>query len=193
MMTKVKFRIINQSPYETKALRAVATAIGRTKQHLLNRTGGITLRVLMAGARAPALKPSERIVRVPKLTGNEWIAAARAVENNLGVLTNVSFANVVCDAMRWFRIDWAVRPTPIPLVVREAKEPVKRDVIRQRYERVLKLEKSWARKLKLAQTKIKKLRAKAKYYQKRLAARKGEGAMIALTIDDRPDGQVEER
>lgn len=46
----------------------------------------------------------------------------------------------------------------------------------RRYRRVLEQETTWARKLKLAQTKVKKLKAKRRYYERALAAKKATTA-----------------
>ena len=62
-----------------------------------------------------------------------------------------------------------IRLALIPLRILKPKPP--RDRIRDRYARVLKAEKGWRRKQKLATTKVKKLRRRRIYYEKLLARR----------------------
>lgn len=60
-------------------------------------------------------------------------------------------------------------PIYVPLrVIKPKKGPVPRDIVQERYKRVCELEARWQRKLKLAQTKLKKIRSKKKHYHKKL-------------------------
>ncbi len=59
----------------------------------------------------------------------------------------------------------------IPLRILKPKTARPRDRVQERYARVLKVERVWLRKQKLANTKVKKLRQRRSYYEKLLARR----------------------
>lgn len=145
------------------------------------------------GVRFPTMT-----IMVPKLTGDEFLPLLRQQYGGSVAAANVPTAglksvDVAAIAQRaatlFFKwptqdqLDIAVRaalikakiPPYVPLRVRKPqKEKEPKGLVEKRYERVLELEMRWNRKLKLAQTKLKKLRTKRKHYEKKLANRNQE-------------------
>lgn len=71
--------------------------------------------------------------------------------------------------------DYVIWAADVPLEVKTLKaRPAKPDAQQVRYERVLELKSQWTAKLKRAQTALRKLRTRERYYERALAARKGE-------------------
>jgi len=180
--------LINQSPYDSRALRQIVTA---ARRYILKygRQGfipfhwwkNLILRVLVAGAREPDLEPGQAmgaIVRVPKLTGNEWHQIARQqvddgftpLEFFRRVVNEVWGAPMDADAGPYLDRLQKKLGVVIPLKVAKPKPPP--DQLTVRFRRVVELEARWLRKQKLAATKVKAYRVKRRYYEKRLAARK---------------------
>ena len=183
-------RLINRSPYETRHLRRVVVAVGHAafdgepiwwKQ--------LKVYVVLSGARVTKFNLGPRsgsvYIRVQKLTGDEWHQIARNTTEGRSLTTAKLAALVRAQLEQGPGLggSWVVDPkhlSRLPLVVRlrtvkpkkEQSPPLPRDLLQERYARVLELEASWVRKQKLAGTKVKGYRKRRRYYEKRLAARK---------------------
>jgi len=181
-------RLINESPYDSRALRQIATA---ARRYILKygRQGftpfhwwkNLTIRVLVAGAHEPDLSPGQTlgaIVRVPKLTGNEWHQLARQqvddaftpLEFFRRIVNEVWSAPMDADAGVFLDRLHKKIGVVVPLKVQRTKPQP--DRLAERFRRVIELEAHWLRRQKLAATKVKSYRVKRRYYEKRLAARK---------------------
>lgn len=137
------------------------------------------------------------VLILPKLHGREFVAQLRAQHGGTGTTEHHAllsetvahaFQDAVLSSYGWVlpgksaNLNVAVRlamkrrkvPTHVPLRIIKPKEDVPRDIIQERFQRVLELEQKWQRKLKLAQTKLKKIRQKKKHYTKKLASRQQE-------------------
>lgn len=174
-------KLINDSPYDTRVLRSIAVAVYRWLRKIEGRKApGWETMALHVGTRAEKAG-SEWLgyIQVPKLTGDEWHQAARGVTDG-AAYTSERFARRVCW---WLMRAYGSRvfsevidpkvlrrlPQFVPLKVVKPKPA--RDQVQERYERTLELERSWVRKCKLAQTKLKKVRLKRRRYEKVLAQR----------------------
>lgn len=62
-------------------------------------------------------------------------------------------------------------PEFVPVRILREVEPEERDIVAERYERLLELEKVWASKAKRAQTRLRTLRTKRKAYERRMQQR----------------------
>lgn len=172
-------RLINRSPYDTRTLRQVLVRCLRyvKRQQIVEfgRSWTRDVLVLTVGARIPKNTTAFGILRVPKLTGNEWHLIARGQIE--GAFTTADFAEQALHVVWQTTATVAFLTTylkDLPKIVplKISKASVSRDVVQERYRRTLELERDWMRKQKLAGTKVKYYRTKRKYYEKRLAARK---------------------
>lgn len=128
---------------------------------------------------------------VPKLTGDEFIPLVRdgrgkvragLATRDLALLVQQMYYHMDGRSRRkWLKErvvggDDTLKGLPefVPLRIIKPKEDGPRDVVAERHERVTALLEKWQRKLKLAQTKVKKLKAKKKHYEKKLAQRRTE-------------------
>ena len=146
----------------------------------------------------PAIPAFLRLT-LPKLTGAEFIPLLRQQHGGEDTTKNVDHAalrstdvamivqQIASSFYGWRPVgSWnrqpelSVRaalvkakvPQYIPLRIRTPpKEEGPRDIVSERYERVLELETKWKTKQKLAQTKLKTLRLKRRHYEKTLAKR----------------------
>jgi hypothetical protein len=140
-------------------------------------------------------KVSTILLSLPKLTGTEFIPLLRqqyggSSNTEHGGLRSQDIALAAQQAVHQHFIRWlkpnslstlvalSVRaalmrakiPEYVPLRVRKEPKPQEpRNVVQDRYKRVLELEAKWQRKIKLAQTKLKKLRLKRRHYEKKLS------------------------
>jgi len=109
-------------------------------------------------------------------TQSEIRSVARVIWHNLLHLYGYEHHQFPKEMPHTF--DWAVKEFGEKLPLKQPKPKVpktKEEKQRARYERVLELEKEWLRKFKLAQTKIKKLRVKKRYYEKELTRNGTQG------------------
>lgn len=188
----------NTSPYHTATLRKIFLTTLRAVQASSSevdrkwdpivevREGRTRLRwVWVEGAKVPTL-----LIHVPKLSGDEFISLLRQKHspgehpNVHGALTSDEIAKIAQHVSQVaFRMNigtnlevpirLALRrakvPQYVPLRVRKPPKPEEpRNIVNDRYRRVLELESKWKTKLKLAQTKLKKLRLKRRHYEKKL-------------------------
>lgn len=176
-------RLINLTDYDTLVLRRIASAVERYQHGSMQRPGWKWLRIFItyAGARAPASwRSPDVLIRLPKLKGDEWVHLQRqkaGIESDprpgFGPPLTSWVALYVTQQMgyNWsdsFTFNPRDRvPRLLPLKAIKPPRP-KVDPRRQRYERVLILEKGWIRKLKLAQTKLRKLAKVKRYYERML-------------------------
>lgn len=130
-------------------------------------------------------------LRLPKLTGDEFVPLWRQHHGGeqgikaglntteLALLLQQCYYGIAGkDRKKWMKERLVGGPDTVkglpqfvPLKIIQPKEGAPRDIVAERHARVLELEQKWQRKLKLAQTKLKKLRAKRKHYEKKLKAR----------------------
>lgn len=132
-------------------------------------------------------------VSLPQLTGDEFIALMRQQHGGPKTSTAVGLRSedvALCAQQAFYasngwqrrrggkntlnvhvRLALKAMPEFVPLRVRKLREEPTRDVVSERAARVSALLEKWQRKLKLAQTKIKKLRARQKHYQRKLSQR----------------------
>lgn len=185
-------RIKNESPYDTRVLRRI---VCWTYRWLASNYGVghwwklLTFYVLPAGVREPQMHAPSLLMRSAKLRGTEWIALTRQYHGApADELLRIPGRGVSSDEVATYAFQLmmalygqSVRgrflpqlpktfPTLVPLRTARPAAP-KRDVVRERHARVLELERTWTRKIKLAQTKLKKLRQRRRYYEKQLARR----------------------
>lgn len=146
--------------------------------------------------------PNERYVvevKLPPLTGAEFIAIAREQHGgNVGRHEALKAADVALCAQQafystqgWHRrrgmknsvlpavliaIERAELPTYIPIRVARERQEKQRDKLQEKYDRLVELEKKWQTRLKLSQTKLKKIRDRKKRYAKKLTERGTTGA-----------------
>ena len=186
----------NQSHYDTMTMRRIVVWERRwLYRNYGDRVGSrhppLVIHVLPAGARIPVhQKAGEVVLRTTKLTGMEWISLTKQIHGAPRdelwripgrAMLSAEFALAAFDLLcSWYGLNVRGRvlpelPSEFPVLVplRVVRPPTpQRDVVRERYLRVLGLEKVWQRRSKLAQTKLKKLRARRRYYEKQLASRK---------------------
>jgi hypothetical protein len=190
-------RLINHSPYDTRVLRRCVVAAYREFAEA-NLRGAwwrmLQVHVVLAGTRNSIVLRRGRedriILRVPKLTGHEWVYLTRQAngegppsdDDPHAPLRSVDvwhFAGAEFAEHLHSRFRMGVRALPgvPPLVpLRVARPVAPRDRVQERYARVLALEKTWTRKIKLAQTKVRAYKRKRQYYEKQMAARKDPAA-----------------
>jgi hypothetical protein len=136
--------------------------------------------VITAGARTPvtgrtAPQFGAIVIRVPKLTGDEWHQILRD-EPNGTALTTKKLAGLAMEELmdgnqavgKFIPDARYLRKLPVVVPLRIVKPPTPpRDPVRARYERVLELERNWVRKVKHAQTRLKTVRKRRRYYEKK--------------------------
>jgi hypothetical protein len=180
-------KLINRSPYNTRVLRAAVTAAMRTNYDGLAPLWWQKLRVyvVLVGTRAPVsgspgspgrLGPQFGTVciRVPKLTGDEWHQIIRDEPNGTALTTEQVASAAMIELIDGRQRNGVFAPDQkylrkLPKVVplRIVTPKPKRDAVRERYERVLELERNWMRKVKHAQTRLKTVRKRRRYYEKK--------------------------
>lgn len=200
--------LINTSAYHTATLRRIFTttirALNAEYTVVPARTRKFDARICVEegrtrlhweweeGARAATLH-----LRLPKLTGAEFIPLLRQQHGGAATTSNVAHTTLESEQVAFIaqqvansffgwrhhdplRLNLSVRsalvrakiPQYVPLRVRKPpKEEEPRDIVAERYKRVLELETRWKTKRKLAETKLKKLRLKRRHYEKQLAKR----------------------
>lgn len=193
-------RLINESAYDTQAIRKVINiAMRKTyglSPNIPNRVKDMHVLVKHSRTASPRGTfdrsiPLRLIVRPPRLNGSEFIPLLRQQHGGaqkeehlddapgrvLGALCYQMFCRIMRQPMPWhealFRVAEFKVPVFLPLRITKSESVEKpvRDIVAERHARVLLLEKGWQRKLKLAQTKIKNLRIKRRYYEKKMATR----------------------
>ena len=115
------------------------------------------------------------VIRVPKAGPVNVVHLAWVIAHEFAHLRGLRHREMRGSKYMWagrHYFDWA---GTYPIEKKPAKEkPKAADVQDVRYKRVLELKKAWQTKLKRAQTAIKKLNAKQKYYERAFAAREGK-------------------
>jgi len=179
-------KLINQSPYDTWVLRGAVQAAMRTNydghrpSHPPHWWKTLKVYVITAGARTPvtgrtAPQFGAIVIRVPKLTGDEWHQILRD-EPNGTALTTKKLAGLAMEELmdgnqavgKFIPDARYLRKLPVVVPLRIVKPPTPpRDPVRARYERVLELERNWVRKVKHAQTRLKTVRKRRRYYEKK--------------------------
>jgi hypothetical protein len=206
----------NTSPYHTPTLRKLFALTFRAIKVDSNGDPdkGFRPRILVEEGRTRVrwewdenAKVPTLHVKLPKLTGDEFIALFRQQHGGAvqrysnpadpkfgqtiqthGALTSERVAleaqqalyallNIAPKAISGVP-DISVRvalkkakvPEFVPLRVRKpVREKEPRNIVDERYQRVLELEAKWMKKIKLAQTKLKKLRVKRRHYEKKFS------------------------
>lgn len=164
-------KIINASPYDTRALRSIICSVHRYIRRHTHIVVGWRELIVYVGARRP---PDFQVgfdrgyIHVPNLQGTEWHERLRGITNG-AALTSAKFAWLAgaLFGVRGWDDRMLKKGTPefVPLKVVKPKAP--RNLLQERYQRVLQLEKAWQRKYKLAATKLKKLRLVRRRYEKK--------------------------
>lgn len=159
----------NQTPHSTRELRRLAliayTAV-RKHEGKMFQWGRVKLRFIRAKKWVSGyayVGGTLSVIRVPKVCHKQRLVKVLAHE--IFHLYGYRHENF-CDHGLY---DWlpevpGLLEPPAPKVTPAV------DRQRERYERVLELEKAWLRKQKLAVTKLRSLRERRKYYEKALAA-----------------------
>ena len=184
--------LINKTPYDTRVLRRAVVAGRRFSidQYSVGEMPGwwkrAAIYVVLAGARDPRPASGREsfyddkahrntVIRVHPPTGDEWQAALRGIAPP-GVLTPKDVALAVVEQIYEVRTTRAsilgfryLRNHPVTVPLKVVKERPPRNLVQERYGRALALQKLWARKLKLATTKVKLYRAKVARYAKEVS------------------------
>lgn len=181
-------KLINKTPYNTMMLRKVITVVWRNYNFGgSERFKGFKVHVLLSGAKSKFA--NKHVLRLPKLNGTEWFYIKQQESHPEDVSTlREGIPNgdgppliwdVACRACQMLGV--IISSVALTQELQKAKlprfltlKPIKEkmappDPVRKRYANVLKLERSWVRKSKLAATKLKKLRQQRRYYERRLA------------------------
>lgn len=166
-------RVVNQTSYDTRTMRKLLTAayaaVRKYEQpaswwRRLTVTIEYGKRVTTETSGFAYLHGGPMTLRVPRAAASQQGFAETAAHELMhcygyrhGEFYDATLAAVLPDL-----------PGEIPS--KPVRPVVKIDPRASRYARVLELEKSWTRKLKLAQTKLRKLRDRRKYYEQTLPA-----------------------
>ena len=170
-------KIINTSPYDTRALRSIICSVYsyvRKRSQPKGASWKNLLTVVHVGARKP---PGFQVgfdrgsIYVAGLRGTEWHEQLRGITTG-NALTAERFAQGVLVMLKKTPADFHSRMlkkgTPVHVPLKALKKPKPpRNILQERYQRVLRLERAWQRKYKLAGTKLKKLKLVRRRYEKK--------------------------
>ena len=172
-------KLTNRSPYDARVLRRCFTAARRWlgvftpdyKNVLVVERRNPHLRLV--GLEYDEMGPGW-VMRLPKLTGNEWHHAARGIEDG-DALTCRRVVQGIANGHARHRASWVegtdipdkvLKKLPVFVPMKVTPEKPKPDRVAERYTRVVELERAWLRKQKLATTKVKLYRKRRRRYEK---------------------------
>lgn len=177
-------KLINRTPYDTRALRRIITAVHR----ILAKTEGRLatwryLRITVETRRArwnegavsgwASYSGTRMMLRLPH-PRRHHVGAHRVAwlaEHELHHAYGRRHGHFSEELPEWWRQH--VGSDPLPLKPTKTRPP--RDLVAERRQKAERLLRQWERRLKLAQTKVRHYRKKVRYYERSTAARLAAG------------------